>query len=75
MSNAITKDQYLQAMALLILAQQRRKFVEECERAIYAALGMEWDDGGGHIGDAVWSDYSIDELLRKLSIEKPGEIA
>lgn len=63
----ISKSEYLQLVVLLTLAERHRKMVEDIQAAAMEITG-ETDDCG-HTCDAVWNDYSADDLLGKLSIK------
>ena len=62
----ITRDQRLQVIGLLTVAQQQMRAVVATE----AALAELLDDlpDGGHCGDAIWSEYTADTLLQKLNV-------
>lgn len=62
----ITRSEYLQLVGLLTLAKENNKRQADIIAAVIAITG-ETDDMG-HGNDAVYSDYSADELLGKLKI-------
>jgi hypothetical protein len=68
----ITRPEYLQLIGLLALAQRHNAMLNEIAEAIRAITDERDRDGApnysGHSFDAVWSDYSADDLLRKLDI-------
>lgn len=61
----ITRQQYWQTVGLLTLAEQHICACEQIEKAL---LVITKGDTSGHIGDAVYSSYTADELLSKLHI-------
>lgn len=78
MLREITKDQYWQLTGLLFVAQRQVARLGEIESSIRCLLEVRRPDeeisGEGdpsHIGDAIYSDYSADQLLEKLGITPP----
>jgi hypothetical protein len=66
----ITKNERLQLVGLLALATKHNAFIGALKDAAYEITGEE--DDCGHTSDAIYSDYSADELLRKLEIKVKG---
>ena len=67
----ISHNDYLKLIGLLSLGEHHNSRVREIERCM-AELLRESDDGSGyfgHVSDAICSDYSARELLRRLEIE------
>ncbi len=62
----INQSEYLQLMGLLVLAKRHNDALNQIVDAVRAITGEE--DDMGHSSDAVYSDYSADELLKKLDI-------
>lgn len=76
MISTITKEQYWQLTGLLALAATHLSKLEDIEASIRSVLCVEPDDeevsgvgSPGHISDAIFSGYSVQELLGKLGIE------
>lgn len=65
MKTTLTRTEYLEVTGVLTLAAYHLRFLEECEKGLVEILG---GDGGGHVGDAIFSKYTTDELLGKLNI-------
>lgn len=63
----LKKDDYLKLVGLLALAPQHNKALKDIEAAICDIVKVEKPNEGGHCGDAVYSEYSADELLEKLA--------
>lgn len=77
---AITPNERLQLIGLLALAQMYNKMLKDIERAAFALTGELDNDGKaadyGHTSDAIYSDYSVDDLLGRLDLtvmEQPAE--
>ena len=75
MISKINKDQYLQLVGLMTLAASNMARLKDIESSIRALLDVNPKDedvsGIGdpdHIGDSIYSEYSPDELLKKLGI-------
>lgn len=72
----ITRSQYLQLTGLLVLAKRHHDSLKDIEKALYAITQERNHDGTlmnpqqdmGHTSDALWSDYSADELMGKLDL-------
>lgn len=71
MKNTITKNEYYQLIGLLKLGQTYAQKCLDIEKAMNELVG-EKEKFSGHCGDAIYSDYSVDELLDKLSIKISG---
>jgi hypothetical protein len=66
----ITRAQYLQGLALFVLAVEYRRKTDECQRTLERLLGVEKDS---HVGDAIFTtDGNYDEALGKAGIEWVG---
>lgn len=63
---SITPNERLQLIGLLTLAAQHNTRLKDIEKAMQA-ITTEVSDGG-HTMDAMYSDYDVDELLRRLSL-------
>lgn len=62
----LKKSEYLQLVGLLALAPKHNDALREIEEAICTIVKVEEANTGGHCGDAVYSGYTADELLKKL---------
>jgi len=76
MIKQITKQQYLQVVGLLTLAKSNMARLQDIESSIRDVLQVTKSDEGKsgvgdpqHIGDAIYSVYSPDELLEKLGVD------
>ncbi len=68
----LTKAQYYQAFGILTTIRNRRSLILELEQSLAEVLRVQSEIGDnyyGHVSDAIWEDYSIDELLDKLGLE------
>jgi hypothetical protein len=72
MMKKITKDDYLKLAGLLSLAPRHNQALVDIEAAVCSITGDE-PNSGSHSGDAVYNDYTADELLKKLEIEVDTE--
>lgn len=63
----ITKTEYLQLIGLLTLAQANNEKQKDILKAVMTITGEVEDTG--HSSDAVYMDYSADELLERLGIK------
>lgn len=61
------------AEGLLLLARRKAREMNEIETALAECLGVKDEDEGsgnrpyyGHVSDAMYSDYTLKELLRKI---------
>lgn len=63
----ITNNQYLQIVGLLTLSRENLKVVENITKILKVITGEKED--WGHCSDAIYEDYTADELLKKLGIE------
>lgn len=66
MTKTITKSEYLQLIGLLKVAEGYNAMLRSVAEAVRLITGEE--DDLGHSSDAVYSDSSADELLKKLGI-------
>ena len=80
MIKVITEEEYWQIVGLLALAKQCNDRMDDIEASIRFVLRLQKADekqsGVGdpqHIGDAVYSRYSPDELLEKLGIKRAAK--
>ena len=62
----ITETEKLQLIGLLVLAKAGNERMKDILSAVMAITGEQGDMG--HSSDAVYSDYTADELLEKLGI-------
>lgn len=73
MKTKVTKNERLQLLGIVVIAQQHAKQVMECERALADILGVEVESWGydlGHFQDIIYEqDVNIDALLKKSDIE------
>jgi hypothetical protein len=69
----ITENERLKLIGLLTLAAQHNKAMEDIKDAALAITDERDSDGAletcGHTTDALWNDYSVDMLLRKLGMD------
>ena len=81
MNQEITPEQYWQIVGLMAIAKTGIDRLKEVEQSMRAVLGVTKEDeeisGIGdphHIGDAIYSEYSVRELLEKLGVTvmRPG---
>jgi hypothetical protein len=63
---SITRTEYLQLLGLLTVAKRHTAMLRELIPAVREILGQQEDRG--HADDAVWGDYSIEELLEKMEV-------
>lgn len=68
----LKRSEYLQVVGLLALAPQHNRALKDIEVAISKIVG-EKPDGCGHVADAVYSEYSADDLLSKLAAQRKRE--
>jgi hypothetical protein len=61
----ITRNEYLQALALFTLASQHMRKVEEFELAMNEVLKS---DTGSHASDALYCNTSFDSALKSMGI-------
>lgn len=69
----ITRDDYLRLVGLLTLARDHNRVLRDIEHSVAGLVGAEDDSSGGssyygHASDAVYSDYTADEMLGRLEI-------
>lgn len=64
----LKRGEYLQVVGLLALAPQHNQALNDIRRAICEIVKVEKYEDCGHVGDAVYCEYSADELLRKLDV-------
>jgi len=65
----LKRSEYLQLVGLLALSQTQVKMLNEIEVAICEIIG-EKPGGGGHSMDAIYSNYTADELLKKVQAKR-----
>ncbi len=70
----ISKSKHLQVVGLLVVAQSLIRQLRDVEIALCQTLNVEIDESAkwpdsGHVGDAVYSDYSAGELLSRLNLK------
>lgn len=66
-ARVISYNDYLRLLGLLTLAADHRRAMEDIARSA-VAITAEGGDYADHTEEAVWSDLSADELLRRLDI-------
>jgi hypothetical protein len=69
----ISYEEYLKVHGLLAMGHEWMNKVNDAEQALGQMLEPQdypptGSGSGGHCGDAIWSPYGADELLRKLEI-------
>lgn len=62
----ISRSQHLQLVGILTLAKRYRELMDDLTRAALS-ITKEGEECG-HTNDAIWSDYTADELLERLHI-------
>ncbi len=62
----ITETEKLQLIGLLVLAKAGNERMKDILKAVMAITGEK--DDMGHSSDAVYGDYTVDELLENLGI-------
>lgn len=62
----ITENERLQLIGLLVLAKAQNEKLKDIVTAVVAITGET--DEYGHSSDAVYCDYTVDELMEKLGI-------
>jgi hypothetical protein len=62
----ITENENMQLIGLLVLAKAGNERMKDILKAVMAITGETEDCG--HSSDAVYSDYTADELMEKLGI-------
>ena len=64
----LKRAEYLQVVGLLALAERHLKMLNDIEESICKVVGVPYRDGAGdHVGDAIYSEYSADEMLEKIN--------
>jgi len=63
---SITENEKLQLMGLLVLAKRHNDALKDIVASVRKIIGQEGDRG--HCDDAVYCDYSVDELLDKMEV-------
>jgi len=66
MKTEIKKTEYLQLVGLLSLAEMHNGKLRDILKAVLEITGESEDHGHG--GDSVYSDFSADDLIKKLNI-------
>lgn len=67
---SITTEEYYQLEGLMIIAKQHNDALKVLEQATIDITGENTEVwGGGHCGDAVYSDMDAKLLLRRLGLE------
>lgn len=72
-NKALTKEQYLEAVALFKMAKQYHAKAERFEAALLHTLAYGTEDGhGGYISDAIYCDLlSLDDALQREGYDLP----
>lgn len=68
----LKRDDYLKLTGLLALAPAHNKALRDIEAAICKITGDK-PNSGSHSGDAVYCNYTADELLEKLAAWRKSE--
>lgn len=68
----LKRNEYLQIVGLLALAPRHNDTLRDIEAAICKIVGEKPNDGG-HVGDAVYSGYTADEMLEKIDYQRKRE--
>jgi hypothetical protein len=73
----ITKQEYLQLVGLLTVAQYHVRHLEELKNAAAAMLGIHPENGSmDTVGDAIYNGQRALELLEKLGLAvEEGELS
>lgn len=69
----LTQSEYLQLTGLLVLAARHNAALKDILSAAILLTG-ESDGDIGHTADAIYSDYSVEQLCQKLHIEVPQSV-
>jgi hypothetical protein len=64
---------YRQRLELLGLAALARKHNAMLNQIVKTAEAITGDEEHGHTSDAMYCDYDVDEMLRKLEIDVIGD--
>lgn len=64
----ISTKEYYQLVGLLTLAKEYNNKLKDLEKAALL-ITKEKSEYGGHTMDAIYTDYTVDDLLKKLNIE------
>lgn len=62
---SISHMEYLAVTGLLVIGKKHRQALEHIEQAIADIIGVARENNG-HVSDALWQDYTADELLEKM---------
>lgn len=63
----ISRTKYIQTCGLLAIAKVQYRALRETEKALCELYGEEFNSGG-HCGDAIYSEYDADTLLKQLQL-------
>lgn len=63
----ISQAEYLQLVGFLSLAKKHNEWLKNIAKGVRDIVGEK--EEGGHADDAVYCDYSADEMLSKLGIK------
>jgi hypothetical protein len=72
MKEVINKNQRLQLIGILTLAQSNAKSIKSCEKAIIGIVGKvdSLPNYAGLLSDAIFEDdFDIDEILKNMGIK------
>lgn len=64
---SITQTEYVQIVGLLAIAKRHMRTIEDIEKALREIIGQTGDNG--HCGDAIFCNYTADELLEKMEVK------
>lgn len=64
----LKRSEYLKLNGLLHLAHKYSAILRDIEEEMCRITGEDPQEGG-HTGDAIYSDYTVDQLLRKLKAQ------
>lgn len=68
----LKRNEYLQVVGLLALSQTHVNALHDIENAICKLVG-EKPDGMGHVGDAIYSNYTADTLIQKVEAQRKAK--
>lgn len=65
--SSITQTEYVQIVGLLTIAKQHTQMIASIEKSLREIIGQEGDNG--HCSDAIYGDYTAEELLEKMAVK------
>ena len=76
MKKTITRNEYLQLLGLFVLGKEHSDRIKDIDRSAARILEveLEYNNYSGYVGDELYGDCNVDNMLRKMEISVESEV-